>query len=1133
MADQNDNKNKGSLSSAIQSLEELLDQNKELLERIDADQLANPESHRDERTAEEALKELPTLIDVVEPNHRKPPSEALSDEIQIPQDMKEIMSPNLEEIIYTEIRKATSNVQNAILREVNAQLELTLKTLNQVKGLEDTGQNHEKLPQPFIRTKTDREEKTENDVEKVINTEKQEAVSAITSALASSQLNKTTKQELTQAMPSDPNNMEKTYDPHAIEQRWYHLWEEKDYFKPGGGGEPYCIMLPPPNVTGNLHMGHAFQDTLMDILIRYHRMKGDNTLWQCGTDHAGIATQMVVERQLGEKDQSRHDLGRDAFVDEVWRWKEESGDNITRQLRRMGSSMDWSRERFTLDDGLSDAVGKVFVQLYEEGLIYRGKRLVNWDPVLHTAISDLEVVSEEENGHLWHIKYPLHGSDDFMIVATTRPETMLGDAAVAVHPEDDRYKHLIGSKIKLPLTNRTIPVIGDEYVDQEFGSGCVKITPAHDFNDYEVGQRHDLPMMNIFTKDAALNDECPLAYRGMDRYEARKKIVEDLQAQGLIEKIEDHRHMVPRGDRSHAVVEPYLTDQWYVKVEPLARPAIEAVENGDINFVPENWSKTYFEWMRNIEDWCISRQLWWGHRIPAWHDQNNGNVYVGLTEEEVREKHNLGIDVILRQDPDVLDTWFSSALWPFSTLGWPEQTEEFKTFYPTSVLVTGFDIIFFWVARMIMMGLKFTGEVPFKEVYIHGLIRDAEGQKMSKSKGNVLDPIDLIDGIDLESLVAKRTTGLMKPQDAPKIEKATRKQFPDGISSYGTDALRFTFASQATLGRDIRFDLGRIDGYRNFCNKIWNATRYVMMTVGDHKVDSGEHSELGVAERWIISRFQQTISEVSEYIDAYRFDLAAKAVYEFTWDEYCDWYLELSKATLNSQRASEEMKNGTRVTLMEILEALLRLAHPFMPFITEELWQRVARKAGFIDEESDDSIMIQPFPELEEGLIDDDVLKEVNWLKEFVLGVRRVRAEMDISPGKKLRVVVDGGDEKEQEWLRRNVRYLVAMAKLESVGVLRSGTAPESATALAGNSTLLIPLEDIIDPVVEKERLKKELEKLSKESEVAEKKLANPNFVERAPSDVVQKAQDRLDEIQKAKTRLEEQLDRIEGMLKQ
>jgi len=1122
------NKDSSSLSSAIKTLEELLEQNKGLLQRLDsADQVERERTHG-EQSPRQVQQDPPTLIDVVEPKPDKTPPTFGSSrektqqepEVPLPQGLKEIITPNLEEIIYTEIRKATTNVQNAILREVNAQLELTLKTLNKVEGSKLKKHNQES--QVALET------------EKIIDQEKEGAVSKITQAVENAMVipSEQNRQATEQSFSVNAGEMAKTYDPHAIEQRWYHLWEEKNYFKPGGKGEPYCIMLPPPNVTGSLHMGHAFQDTLMDILIRYHRMKGDNTLWQCGTDHAGIATQMVVERQLTEKGLSRHDLGREAFVEEVWRWKEESGGNITRQLRRMGTSMDWSRERFTLDEGLSKAVTKVFIELYEEGLIYRGKRLVNWDPVLHTAISDLEVVSEEEQGHLWHIKYPIVGSDEFLVVATTRPETMLGDAAVAVHPEDARYKHLIGKQVKLPLTNRLIPVIADEYVDMEFGSGCVKITPAHDFNDYEVGKRHDLPLINIFTPDAALNEECPLAYRGMDRYDARKKIVEDLQDQGLIEKIEDHRHMVPRGDRSHAVVEPYLTDQWYVKVAPLAKPAIEAVENGDIHFVPENWSKTYFEWMRNIEDWCISRQLWWGHRIPAWHDINTGEIYVGYSEEAIREKHNLGIDVILRQDPDVLDTWFSSALWPFSTLGWPEETEEFKTFYPTSVLVTGFDIIFFWVARMIMMGLKFTGEVPFREVYIHGLVRDADGQKMSKSKGNVLDPIDLIDGIDLESLVAKRTTGLMKPQDAPKIEKATRKQFPNGIPSYGTDALRFTFASLATLGRDIRFDLGRIDGYRNFCNKLWNATRYVMMTTEDHPIDKNVEVELGVAERWIITRFQQTVADVRKYIETYRFDLAAQAIYEFSWDEYCDWYVELSKATLNSKRASEEAKRGTRLTLLETLEALLRLAHPFMPFITEELWQRVAFKLGRIESEGKASIMIQAYPDVEEDRIDDTALDEVSWLKAFVLGVRRIRAEMDISPGKKLRVVVEGGDDQEKEWLRRNVRYLVSIARLESIGILRSGTPPESATALAGNMTLLIPLEDLIDPEAERTRLQKEIEKLDKEKAIAEKKLANPNFIERAPAEVVQKAQDRLDEIEAARNRLEEQLARIEGMLK-
>ena len=770
--------------------------------------------------------------------------------------------------------------------------------------------------------------------------------------------------------------MEKTYDPSQIESKWCETWESRGHYRASGQGEPYCIMLPPPNVTGSLHMGHAFQDTLMDALIRYHRMRGCNTLWQGGTDHAGIATQMVVERQLGLKGRTRHDLGRQDFVGQVWQWKEESGGTITRQLRRMGASLDWSRERFTMDEGLSDAVTEVFVRLHEEGLIYRGKRLVNWDPVLHTAISDLEVVSQEEQGHLWHIRYPYAEGEGYVVVATTRPETMLGDAAVAVHPDDERYKHLIGKKLVLPLTGRTIPVIADDYVDPEFGSGCVKITPSHDFNDYAVGQRHGLLLINIFTVDAALhsttsfrhtnevwnvyrdqsesNDDAwdrlvsvlkqypsepenllehfiPKQYQGMDRFKARKQIVADLEAQGLIEKIEPHKLMVPRGDRSHAVVEPYLTDQWYVKIEPLAKEAIRAVEDGRIRFVPENWAKTYYEWMRNIQDWCISRQLWWGHRIPAWYDEND-KVYVGRSEDEVRRKHSLAPTTSLKRDEDVLDTWFSSALWPFSTLGWPEQTPELKTFYPTSVLVTGFDIIFFWVARMIMMGLKFMGEVPFREVYIHGLVRDADGQKMSKSKGNILDPLDLIDGIDLESLVAKRTSGLMRPQEAPKIEKATRRDFPDGIAGYGTDALRFTFAALATQGRDIRFDVKRIEGYRNFCNKLWNASRYVMMSVEEHGADLAlPEREFGVAERWIVSRLQHTVRTVTDQFELYRFDLAAQAIYEFVWNDFCDWYLELSKPVLNDPKASNAAKRGTRGTLVSVLETLLRLAHPIMP----------------------------------------------------------------------------------------------------------------------------------------------------------------------------------------------------------
>ncbi|MBI3344016.1 MAG: valine--tRNA ligase [Gammaproteobacteria bacterium] len=962
--------------------------------------------------------------------------------------------------------------------------------------------------------------------------------------------------------------MDKTYNPQSIEKQWYETWEKNNHFSPRGTGTPYCIMIPPPNVTGSLHMGHAFQDTLMDALVRYHRMKGDNTLWQVGSDHAGIATQMVVERQLAAQGKTRHDLGREAFVNEIWKWKQESGGHITRQLRRMGASVDWSRERFTLDEGLSKAVTEVFVRLYEEDLIYRGKRLVNWDPVLHTAVSDLEVVSQEEDGFLWHIRYPLADGGGHLTVATTRPETMLGDAAVAVHPDDERYKMLIGKQVKLPLTGREIPIIADDYVDPAFGSGCVKITPAHDFNDYEVGARHDLPLINIFTRDARilLPDS---KYNFLDRYEARKQVVADLEALDLIAEIKPHKLMVPRGDRTHAVIEPYLTDQWYVKVAPLAEPAIKAVEDGRIRFVPENWSKTYFEWMRNIQDWCISRQIWWGHRIPAWYD-DTGNIYVGRSEAEVRQKYasRLAPHASLRQDEDVLDTWFSSALWPFSTLGWPDEapvapgvvppatlvgpfagalpyTSELKTFYPTSVLVTGFDIIFFWVARMIMMGLKFTGEVPFREVYITGLVRDAEGQKMSKSKGNVLDPIDLIDGIGLEELVAKRTTGLMQPEMARKIEKATRKHFPEGIPAYGTDALRFTLASLATQGRDIKFDTGRIEGYRNFCNKLWNAARYVLMNTEGQDCDAqgrasvaggrmpgatgqdGGEATLSLADRWIISRLQLAEQQVTEAIAGYRFDLASQAIYEFTWNEYCDWYLELSKTILTSEQSSASSLRGTRRTLARVLETLLRLAHPIMPLITEEIWQRVAPLAG----KQGSTIMLQPYPVPQPDKIDEAAVTEMNWVMSFILGVRSIRSGMNIAPAKPLPVLLQNGSEQDRAWLDSNRSYLINLARLESITWLEAGQpAPESATALVGAMKVLIPLAGLIDKQAELARLTKEIEKIRKDLDRSETKLANSDYVNRAPAAVVAEEQQRVAGFHAALEKLIEQQARMQQL---
>lgn len=912
--------------------------------------------------------------------------------------------------------------------------------------------------------------------------------------------------------------MDKTYTPDAIEQRWYQFWEQRGEFTPSGEGAPYAIMLPPPNVTGSLHMGHGFNNTIMDLLTRYHRMKGDNTLWQPGTDHAGIATQMVVERQLNSDGKTRHDLGREKFIDRVWEWKEESGGNITRQLRRLGSSLDWSRNRFTMDDDLSEAVKQVFVKLYDQGLIYRGKRLVNWDPVLHTAVSDLEVLSEEENGYLWHFRYPLTGGSGHLVVATTRPETMLGDSAVAVHPEDERYKHLIGQTITLPLVGRQIPIIADDYVDQEFGTGCVKITPAHDFNDAEMGKRHNLEIINILTIDAAINDNAPAKYQGLDRFAARKQIVADLDALGLLDSIKDHKLMVPRGDRSGSVIEPFLTDQWYVKADVLAGPAVDAVKSGKVKFVPGNWDKTFYNWMDGIQDWCISRQIWWGHRIPAWYDAD-GNIYVGDDEAAVREKYQLPADLTLNQDEDVLDTWFSSALWPFSTLGWPQDTDALKTWYPGSVLVTGFDIIFFWVARMMMMGIHFMDDVPFKEVYIHGLVRDAHGQKMSKSKGNVLDPIDIIDGIDLETLVSKRTSGMMQPQLAAKIEKATRKEFPDGIAPHGTDALRFTFASLATTGRDINFDMNRIAGYRNFCNKLWNAARYVLMNTEDQDTGIDNNDvELSLADRWIISLLQQTEQTVIKAIDSYRFDLAAQAIYEFVWDNYCDWYLELSKPVLNSDSASDAAKRGTRRTLVRVLEATLRLAHPIMPFITEEIWQTIAPLAG----KSGDTIINQPYPLADEAKIDSKAVADMEWVMQFITGIRSIRSQMNIAPKKAVPVLLKDAAKLDQQRLQQNRDFISKLANLESVELL-TGEAPAAATALVGKMEILIPLEGLIDKDAEIARLDKEIIKLDKIIKQSSGKLSNENYVAKAPADVVAKEREKLAELEQALSQLTQQ----------
>ena len=911
--------------------------------------------------------------------------------------------------------------------------------------------------------------------------------------------------------------MDKSFEPQTFETKWYAYWEANGCFKPSGTGTPYTIVLPPPNVTGTLHMGHAFQHTLMDALIRYHRMRGFDTLWQVGTDHAGIATEMVVSRNLAKENLTRDGLGREAFTERVWRWKQESGDTISRQMRRLGASGDWTRERFTMDEGLSRAVIEAFVRLFEEGLIYRGQRLVNWDPVLKTAISDLEVVSEEEDGKLWSIRYPLSDGSGSLVVATTRPETMLGDVAVAVHPEDERYAALVGKSLKLPLTDREIPIIADDYVDREFGTGCVKITPAHDFNDYAIGQRHGLPMINILTPDAAINGNAPEKYRGLDRYVARKLVLEDLTEAGLLVEEVKHKLQVPRGDRTGQVIEPYLTDQWFVKMDGLAARGLELVESGSVRFVPENWINTYRHWMGNIQDWCISRQLWWGHRIPAWYDADGG-IHVGRSEAEVRGKDGLGADAVLTRDNDVLETWFSSSLWSHSTLGWPDTADMAKFGYdrylPTSVLVTGFDIIFFWVARMIMMTDHFTGQVPFKDVYITGLVRDSHGQKMSKSKGNILDPIDIIDGISIEALVAKRTTGLMKPTDAPKIEKATRKEFPDGIPAFGADALRFTFASLATHGRDIKFDLNRAEGYKNFCNKLWNAARFALMNCEGFTVAAAATGGAAPpapstdAERWILSRLARTVQEVEAQFAAYRFDLASQAMYDFTWNEYCDWFLELSKPALQGEdRAAAD---STRHTLLYVLERLLCLLHPLIPFVTEEIWQAVAPRLGI----AAGSISTQSYPQAAaaEGAA-ATAEADVEWLKQVVSQLRRIRSELNLPPAKAISVRLDNGRDSDRGRIAKFDSQIRFLAKVESLAWLDPSavaSAGACATGVVGELKLLVPLEGLVDLSAEKARLEKEIKRIQGEIGKCQGKLASETFVSNAPAAVVEQERQRL-----------------------